>query len=192
MTDQTLPDLDPETDAAEAFEEVRRELSMLENAIKGLTAEREKTPDYTATLGGISEWLKAINQRLYNMEHSRALSLSPVELVKEINTAADAVRSEDRHILADAHKALSRSLGEVDLMIARGRSVAGRACRERWIAVGGMLTGILLWSVLPGAVVRSLPESWHAPEWMAARMMGVDQAEAGTRMFGAAENADGQ
>jgi hypothetical protein len=116
------------------------------------------------------------------MEHSRALSLSPVELVKEINTAADAVRSEDRHILAEAHNALARSLGEVDLMIARGRSVAGRARRERWIAAGGMLAGILLWSTLPGAVVRSLPASWHAPEWMAARMMGMEMSSAALQL----------
>jgi hypothetical protein len=192
MAEDTLPNFTPETDPAEAFEEVRRELSMLENAIKGLTAEREKAPDYTATLGDISEWLKAINQRLYNVEHSRVLSLSPVELVKEINTAAHAARSEDRQILAEAHKALSRSLGEVDLMIARGRSVAGRARRERWIAAGGMLAGILLWSILPGAAMRSLPASWHAPEWMAARMMGVEAEVAGGRLIETANRADGQ
>jgi len=45
------------------------------------------------------------------------------------------------------------------------------------------LSGILLWTILPGAVARSLPESWHVPERMASRMMGMEQKEAGRRMI---------
>jgi hypothetical protein len=77
-------------------------------------------------------------------------------------------------------------------MIERGQAVERQTRRERRIAVGGMLAGILLWSILPGAAVRSLPESWHAPEWMAARMMGLDRAAAGQRTIEAAEKADGR
>lgn len=180
----------PETDPAEAFEDVRRELSMLASAIKGLTAERKNTPDYTATLAAMNQGLGAIDARLRQIEQSRALALSPVELAKEINVAAGHVRSQDRQMLEEARAALARSLGQVDGMIGRGRAVAGRERRERWIAVGGMLAGIVLWSILPGAVVRSLPESWHAPEWMGARMMGLEADAAGKRMIDAAQQAD--
>lgn len=65
-----------------------------------------------------------------------------------------------------------RAVGRVDGMIQRGQAAQRRVLRERLIAAGGVLAGILLWSILPGMVVRSLPESWHAPEWMAARMIG--------------------
>lgn len=191
MTDETLPVLIPETDPAEAFEEVRRELSMLESAIKGLTAERKNAPDYTATLADMRQALGTIDARLYQIEHSRVLALSPVELVKEINVAAEAARSQDRQMLAEARDALARSLGQIDGMIGRGQAVAGRARRERWIAAAGVFVGVLLWSILPGAVVRSLPESWHAPEWMAARMMGVEAEVAGQRIIEAAEKAAG-
>jgi hypothetical protein len=51
--------------------------------------------------------------------------------------------------------------------------------------------GILLWSILPGVLVRALPESWHAPEWMAARMMGVEPQVAGQRLIEIADKADG-
>lgn len=177
-----LQEPDPDSDAAEVFERVCSKLSLLHSAIEGLTAAREQTPDYSATLCSVLEGLRSLDGRLQAIEHSRALAMSPVVLVEEINAAAQDARVQDRQILAESREALSRSLGQLDGMIARGRLVAGRACRERWIAGGGVLAGILLWSVLPGAIVRSLPESWNAPEWMAARMMGMDQAEAGKRM----------
>jgi hypothetical protein len=179
MTDEHTP----ETEAADAFERVGDELSLLRSAIKGLTAARENTPDYSATLGEMVQALNSVDARLQQIEQSRALSLSPVKLAEEINAAAGAARAQDQKMLAEARDALVRSLGQVDGMIGRGKSLAGRARRERWIAGCGVLAGTLLWSILPGAIVRSLPESWHAPEWMAARMMGMDQAEAGKRMI---------
>jgi hypothetical protein len=182
----------PEIDAADAFERVRSELSLLHSAIEGLTAAREKVPDYTSTLGNMAQALRSLDSRLQTIEQSRALSLSPVKLAEEINAAAGAARAQDQKMLGEARDALNRSLGWINGMINRGQSVARRAEREFMIGVGGFVAGILLWSILPGAVVRSLPESWHAPEWMAARMMGVDQAEAGRRMIEAAEKADRQ
>jgi hypothetical protein len=193
MAEETLPDVAdpaPQTDPAEAFEEVRRELSMLESAIRGLTAARENAPDYSVTLGDMAQALAAIEGRLHRIETSRALTLSPVELAKEIGAAAEAVRSQDRQMLGEAHNALARSLGRVDAMIERGQAVERRARREWMIGAGGAFAGILLWSVLPGAVVRSLPASWHAPEWMAARMMGVQAAAARQRIVEEAEKED--
>lgn len=183
MSEDTLP----ETDPAQAFKAVQQELSMLEKAIKGLIAEHKNAPDYTASLAAISEWQKEINFRLYNIESSKALALSPTEHAKEMIAAAQSARNEDQRMLREASDALTRSLGQVDAMVARGHAIEGRAHRERWIAAGGLLAGILLWSILPGAIVRSLPESWHAPEWMAARMMGMDAEAAGQRMIDATE-----
>lgn len=188
MTEDTLP----ETDATDAFEEVRRGLSLLENAIKGLTAERKNAPDYTATLGDMAEALKSIDVRLHRIEQSRALSLSPIKLADEINTAAGAARAQDQKMLAEARDALNRSLGWINGMINRGQAVDRRVEREWMIGVGGVVAGILLWSILPGAIVRSLPESWHAPEWMAARMMGVEAEVVAQRLTKAADKADRQ
>jgi hypothetical protein len=191
MADETA---DPviETDPAEAFEEVRRELSMLESAIKGLTAARENTPDYSVTLGGMAQALAAIEARLHRIENSKTLALSPMELEKEISAAAEAARSQDRQMLGDARDALVRSLGQIDAMIERGQAVERRTRLEWMIGAGGVLAGILLWSILPGAVVRSLPESWHAPEWMAARMMGGEPTAARQRMIKPRKKADRQ
>lgn len=182
----------PETDAADAFERVRSELSLLHSAIEGLTAAREKVPDYSATLGNMADALRSLDIRLEEIEQSRALSLSPVALADEINAAARAARAQDQKMLAEVRDALNRSLGWINNMVHRGQAVERRTEREWIIGAGGLLAGILLWSILPGAVVRSLPESWHAPEWMAARIMGMDRAEAGKRMIETAAKADGQ
>ncbi|MGN6819507.1 MAG: hypothetical protein ACTHJR_12630 [Sphingomonas sp.] len=168
-------------DPAQAFEAVRRELSLLHSAVAGLAAEREKIPDYGETLGRIAYARGEHNKRLAAIEHSRAISLSPVELVKEITKAAETVRIEDRRMLDTARSAFDQALGRVDGMIRRGQATDRQVKRERWHAAAGLLIGMLIWAVLPGAIARSLPASWHVPEWMAARTMGVRASEAGQR-----------
>lgn len=184
MSDTSEPEIDP----AEAFEGVRSQLSLLHSAIEGLTASREKTPDYTPTLGNMAQALCSLDARLQAIEQSRALSLSPVKLADEINAAAGAVRAQDGKMLAEARDTLSRALGRVDSMIERGQAAERRIVRERKIAVAGVVAGMLLWSVLPGIFIRSLPEAWLAPEWAASRIMGMEQAHAGKRLWQTAEN----
>lgn len=186
MTDSTTNQPDP----AQAFEAVRRELSLLHSAVAGLAAEREKIPDYSQTLGQMAHALVDTNKRLTAIERSRAISLSPVELVKEIGAAAETVRIEDRRMLETARGALDQSLGRVDGMIKRGQAVGRHVERERGHAAVGLLAGILIWAILPGAIARSLPASWHVPEWMAARTMGVRQSQTIQRLSSPERRAD--
>jgi hypothetical protein len=53
-----------------------------------------------------------------------------------------------------------------------------------------VLAGSLLCATLPGAIARSLPASWHVPEWMAARTMNMDQMAAGERMIATARRPE--
>ncbi|MDP2130307.1 MAG: DUF6118 family protein [Erythrobacter sp.] len=47
-----------------------------------------------------------------------------------------------------------------------------------------MLAGIFLWSFLPGTIARAMPESWHWPERIAARIVGAPSVwDAGIRMM---------
>lgn len=74
---------------------------------------------------------------------------------------------------------LDKAVGIVE----RGQA-ADRLWRDKlWYAAGGMIAGILLWSVLPGTIARSLPASWHVPEWMAARTMGMPPHDAGRALL---------
>lgn len=176
-----------ELDPAEAFEGIRRELSLLHRAIEGLTAARENIPDYSATLGEIAETLEATCEGLERVEQSPAVALTPATMAQELLKASAAARAEDRQALQAAQTALQRSVGHVDGIVKRGQAADGQRNRLIQAAAGGVLAGVLLWSFLPGVIARTLPESWHVPEWMAARTMGLEQREAGERMIETAQ-----
>lgn len=184
---QIDPQSAAELDAAEAFEGIRRELSLLHRAIEGLTAARENIPDYTATLGEIAETLEATCEGLERVEQSPAVALTPATMAQELLKASAAARAEDRQALQAAQTALQRSVGHVDGIVKRGQAADGQRNRLIQAAAGGVLAGVLLWSFLPGVIARTLPESWHVPEWMAARTMGLEQREAGERMIETAQ-----
>lgn len=186
MTENT----DTEVTTAQAFEAVRHELSLLHNAVANLTAARERIPDHTAALEGIDRSLGNLRARLAAIEQTPAVSLTPAEMAKQINLAAQTVRTEDRRMLDTARAALDRSAGQIDGVVKRGQAVDQQIRRQIWGAVAGMLAGIIVCAVLPGAIARSLPASWHVPEWMAARTMNMDQRAAGERLIATARRAD--
>lgn len=73
---------------------------------------------------------------------------------------------------------------KVDAIVERGQAADRQWRRVIWAGCGGTVAGIVLMAVLPGAIARSLPISWHAPEWMATRVMRMDRAQAGARLQG--------
>jgi len=181
-----------ETDPAAAFEAMRQEISLLHQAIRGLAAARENIPDYSETLGQANDALHAIHGRLKVIEGRPALTLTPVAMADQINSAAQTVRAEDRQTLTQMHGQLAQTVGRVSELVGRKRATVEQERQLMRIGLGGLLAGILLWSILPGAIARSLPVSWHVPEWMASRTMGMEQKEAGRRMILTAPKENGR
>lgn len=157
-----------------AFEAVRHELSLLHNAVLGLTAAREKIPDYSASLAELHTLVNDARQRAAAIQKSPALEMTLATIVKDMQAAADAVRLEDRRMLDAARTSIDRSVGAIDAAVKRGQAVDRQEGRLIWAACGGLVAGVLLWSILPTAIARSLPSSWHVPEWMAARTLGSE------------------
>lgn len=62
-------------------------------------------------------------------------------------------------ILQQYRDTMSRSIGQLDGMVKRAQLSDQHVRRMAWIAAGGSLVGILLWSILPGAIARPLPAS---------------------------------
>jgi len=170
----TQPTDEPASETALAFDDLRAEISLLRRAVEGLTAARERMPDYTPTLGSMNAQLKSTQDALQRIERSPAVALTPVELTKEIVQAAVMARAEDARKLDEARDTIARSIGRVDGIVERGQSVEGQARLLRWSCGVTAMATVVLWSILPGAVARSLPVSWHVPEWMAARIVGSD------------------
>ncbi len=167
-------DIAPDSAAspAEAFEALRHELSLLHNAVAGLTAAREKIPDYRADFDELKEAIEDSCDRLAAIEQSPSLKLTPAVLTKEIVTAAKAARAEDERLLETARVSIHNAVGAINSIVQRGQAADRQHLRLVQAGIAGLLAGIVLWSFLPGAVARSLPASWHVPEWMAARTLG--------------------
>jgi Family of unknown function (DUF6118) len=163
-------------DPTQAFESLRQEISLLHTAIQGLTAAREKIPDYSPTLGAISRQLAAMTEGIARIEQAPAVKLTPAMMVQQLAKAAADARADDKRQMDEARADLHQAIGRIDGIAVRARSTHHQRKRELWTMVGAFLAGILLWSFLPGMVARSLPESWHVPQWMAARTLGKEQA----------------
>jgi hypothetical protein len=166
-------------ETALAFEDLRAEISLLRRAVEGLTAARERMPDYTPTLGSMMAQLKTTHEALQRIEHSPAVALTPVALTKEIVQAAANARADDARKLDEARDTIARSIGRIDGIVERGQSVEGQSRLLRRTCAATAMATLLLWSILPGAIARSLPASWHVPEWMAARILGSETVNTG-------------
>ncbi|MDZ7281959.1 DUF6118 family protein [Sphingomonas sanguinis] len=162
-----------------AFEDLRAEISLLRRAVEGLTAARERMPDYTPTLGSMMAQLKTTQEALQRIERSPAVALTPTELTKEIVKAAASARADDARKLDEARDTIARSIGRIDGIVERCQSVEGQSRQLRRSCAATAMATILLWSILPGAIARSLPASWHVPEWMAARIVGSEHVNTG-------------
>jgi hypothetical protein len=181
----------PADDITGAFEALRGEVSLTRAAVEGLTAARERIPDYSETLGQLIKALKGAAAGIDRIQASPAVRLSPSALAAEIVIASTEARAEDRTLIRETRDALSRSIGRIDGIVERGQAADQQIRWLIWAGVGGIIMGMFLWSVVPGAIARALPASWHVPEWMAARTMGMDQQSAGERLLATAKAVGG-
>ena len=181
---------DGEDEAARAFEDLRAELSLLRRAVERLTAERAEpsdTPDYSETLGIISQNLLGTAQRVNALVKSPALALTPEELNRQIVEAGVAGRIEDRRAIAAARQVIEEVATKMGRQL-NSHVVADEQRRQmrqrvRHVSLACLAAGMLLWAVLAGPIVRAMPASWLWPEWMAARTLRMPMWEGGQRMM---------
>lgn len=170
-------------DPARAFDDLRREVSLGLRAIQGLAAEHRDQPDYRETLKVLDDRLAGIGKTLVTIADSPAMRLTPDELTYEIVKASEKARFTDAETLRSAGVTSQELIHQLRLGIGQVRvSAEQRAAVQVAVAVG-IAIGILIWAILPGAFMRTLPASWHAPEWMATRAMRADELQASRRLF---------
>jgi hypothetical protein len=172
--------------AAEAFGRLEGQIALVRRAVEHLAAERADIviPDYSSTLGQMAGQLEAVTLNLGSLAAQPALALTPSGIADQMSRAAESMRRLEHDRLASAQQELRQSTQAlVDVFaLARTRSQQQRALYK----VGGacLLSGLLLWAVLPGAIARSAPASWRWPERLATRMLGQSSiVEAGIQMI---------
>lgn len=148
MTDQPASSASPTPDAAAAFEDLRREISLQRAAIEGLTAAKDKLPDYSPTLRDISSRLDRIDKEIECINDKPAMRLTPETLATRVADAATNVRAEDRNAIGEAREALARSLGRVEGMIKQKRSNTEQDWWVTWAATGGALVAAFVTLIL--------------------------------------------
>ncbi|QJU57399.1 hypothetical protein HL653_05975 [Sphingomonas sp. AP4-R1] len=174
----------PDASLAEhAFGELRGEISLLRRAIERLTDERISQSDYTPSLEELSKRLDVLTDWARSIAKQPALQLTPEKVGRGIADAGMTHREADRQLLQRAVNGMDASVSHIDGLIARARNADAqdRELRRNRIAFG--VSGMLLFSILPGAIARSLPVSWAIPERIAARMLGTDMWHAGQDMM---------
>lgn len=186
------PDLDPPVPevagdpAAEAFARLEGELALMRRAVQHLAAERADIviPDYGPTLTGMAKRLGEIDKCLKAMAGHPAMQMTPDSIGNRIAAAAEAARRSDHDRISQARSDLNHATQEMRSVTAHARTATDQRQQLLQVAGGGMLAGMLLWSFIPGTISRAMPESWHWPERMAARLVGASSRwDAGARMM---------
>ncbi|MBB3912694.1 DUF6118 family protein [Sphingomonas desiccabilis] len=174
------------SEAAQAFQELRAEVTLMRRAVERLTAERMEVPeppDYSETLGVIANNITATAQRVDMLVKSPMLAMTPEQLAGRITAAASTARQEDRQTIATARTGLEDVTRQL-----HGYVVSARRSDEQnrwlmWSAIGGIVVGMILWAVFAGIVARAVPASWQWPEKMAARSLDLPMWEGGQRLM---------
>ena len=183
--DPPVPDTacDP---AAEAFARVEGELALMRRAVQHLAAERADIviPDYGTTLTDMAKRIGAIRESLKSMAGHPAMQMTPDSIGNRIAAAAETARRTDQDRISQARSDLKHATQEMRSVTAQARNAAEQRQQLYQVAGGALLAGILLWSFIPGTIARVMPESWHWPERMAARLVGASSRwDAGARMM---------
>lgn len=144
MTQKPARTAQQPADAATAFEELRREISLQRTAIEGLTAARDMLPDYSPTLRDMAARLGQLEKQAECINEQPAMRLTPLTIATEIHEGLMRFRSDDRKILVEACDGLARALGRVDAMVKQKRSTNEQDWWVTWAGTGGVLCGMLL------------------------------------------------
>jgi hypothetical protein len=172
--------------AAQAFARLDGRIAMMSRAVEHLAAERASIdiPDYSATLGQMNTRLAAIAQSLAGIAEKPAMLLTPEGLATRMDAAAEKSRRTDSATLREAREAHQEAARIIRNLAGVVREKHEQLKHLSWAAGGGVLVGCLLWSFLPGVVLRTLPNGWHMPEAMAGHVIGEPTLwEAGTRLM---------
>lgn len=180
------PAIDEGDPATEAFSRVEREMALMRRAVEHLAAEKADItiPDYSTTLGEMSQRIAATHQTLRAIADKPAMEFTPQDMARHIEYAARTARKTDHEELRVAHDRYNRASGELGSLVATARTAHEQKRHVYWASGGGLVLGCLLWAILPGAIARSLPANWQVPEKLAARTVGEPSIwEAGMRLM---------
>lgn len=172
--------------AAAAFTRLEEEMALMRRAVQQLAAERADIviPDYDSTLKEMAKQLGAVGGYLKSMTAHPAMQLTPETVADRIAVAAQSARRADQDQIVQSRAELQNATRELRTITNTARTSADQRAIVLRTAIASTFAGALIWSFLPGAVARALPDSWHLPERMATKMLDAPTStDAGIRLI---------
>ncbi len=185
------PEIDSNDPASKEFRKLKREVGLLRIAIEKLADEPASIviPDYTETLEGMSEQMRATADQLAKWAEKPALRLTPQALSDAIIKAGTDARAEDHAALAKATSTMRETERRIADVVASARTAAQQ---HTWLWRAGLIgaaIGAFAAIALPSFAISVAPTSWHWPEKRAASILGGDMWFAGERLQARADQA---
>ncbi len=182
-------------DPAQAFEDLRAEVSVLRRAIEALPAAiRENRPaDYSADLGVLGKGLDEISEQLETITKSPALMMSPAQQGESIARAGNNLVREAAGRLNDAVRTIEGERAQLSQIVGQAWK-QDRQWRLMWMVGGvafavGLVLSPLITGVLPfGLNTRVAALVMREDRWSA----GMDLMRAGNPAGWARLAADSQ
>ena len=170
---------EPSGDAARAFEDLRAEVSVLRRAIEALPEEWEanQPPDYTESLGEITQGLATVVGRLQVIEQHPALKSTPAQHQAAISAAGQDLMNRAAGRIDAAAEAFKREQQNLTGVIG---SVRTQRKQLEWLAITAAVA-LVAGLVLSPFAARLLPFGWDAG--VAATILHADRWSAGQALM---------
>lgn len=141
MSDNALPQ---SVDPAEAFHALRGQIALMQTALEGLTAAREKMPDYTDELRRMVEYLRGLDRRLTAIEEKPALKITPADFAAEIVRSSVNARAEDSRLVQQSLQNVVTIYAQLRELVRQADGAAAQLTRYYYCAGGGLVAGAVL------------------------------------------------
>lgn len=139
--------------AAEAFENLRKEVALVRSALTGLAAEYSglEIPDHSQTLSKIMETSKVTTKYLNVIARLPALQQTPDKLAEQIITAGEQARKFEQESLQNACNLFRRERNELSRYMHHHRTAEDQdrlLVKTGW---SGVAVGLILYAFFAGA-----------------------------------------
>ncbi|MGN7998012.1 DUF6118 family protein [Sphingomonas sp. 22176] len=173
----------------QAFNDMSRKLAGLTAAVDGFAARQQElhARDYGPDLEKIREGYDKVCGAINILAKRPAITLTPQEVAKQIETAGAQGRADDHRAWTGASHALSSTVQELKGMVMSAHSAE---TQQLWIAGAAavaLVVGFAFGTIVPSWIAHSVPESWHWPEQQAAGTLRRTPWDAGVRLLQVAD-----
>jgi len=166
-------------DPAQAFEDLRAEVSVLRKAVEALPAaiRDNRPPDYTQDLAVIGKGLDEIGAQLETILKSPALRLTPEQQGQSIANAGSAMMREAAQKFDRATQEADRDRYNLANMIG---TIRRKQDQQTWLMIVGAMAFVIGFMAFP-FVMRAMPFGMNAD--IAAAIMDANQWDAGIALM---------